>query len=203
METAMNRHFLCGILLASIAAPASAASVVVFAQANSRTSGVAALPGLVLTSGQTFSVSSSTDDLWSAGPLPRYSDGDGLTANRFATPSDDSGQAPGTLIGSNFGLVTIDGFSAPYGSLVGRIGGAYQLIGANFSGSAWNTGALELYYWDTFSDDNFGSITFDIATAGAIPEPRSWMLAIVGFGVIGGALRSRRKLRYATRLAAA
>lgn len=193
----MTKHILIGTLLAGAAIPASAATITVFAQANSSAGGVAALPGLVLTTGETLTITSSTDDLWSAGALPRYSDANGLTGNRFATASDDSGQAPGTLIGTNFGTNSFDGFSAPFGSLVGRIGGVYQLLGANYSGTAWNTGALELFYWDSNNGDNFGSITFDVTAAAAVPEPGAWALLIAGFGMVGAALRTRRRARLA------
>ena len=35
-------------------------------------------------------------------------------------------------------------------------------------------------------------------TAGGVPEPTSWALMLVGFGGLGVAMRSRRKLAYAT-----
>lgn len=191
----MKKLFVIGVLLAGTAVPASAATIEVFAQANSSAGGVAALPGLVLTSGQTLTISSSTDDLWSAGALPRYSDANGLIGDRLATATDDSGQAPGTLIGTNFGLNNFDGFSAPFGSLVGRIGGVYQLLGANYNGAAWNTGALELFYWDSNNGDNFGSITFDVTAAAAVPEPATWAMLILGFGMVGAGLRARTKTK--------
>lgn len=190
----MKNLVMTGVLCAALTMPAAAATVVVAAQANSRNGGMPVVAG-VLMSGDTLTISSSTDDLWSAGALPRFSDANGLVGDRFATASDDSGQAPGTQIGQSFGLYTFDGFSAPYGALVGRIGGAYQLLGANFNGTAWNTGALELYYWDSNSGDNFGEITFDVGIGAAVPEPNIWALAIVGFGAVGSVLRGRRKTR--------
>lgn len=197
----MKKGLIVGALLAGVSLPASAATIVVFAQENSSSGGVAALPGLVLTTGDTLTVTSSTNDLWSAGALPRYSDASGLTGNRFATAADDSGQAPGTLIGTDFGLWTQDGFSAPYGSLVGRINGVYKLLGANFAGPAWTSGALELYYWDSNNGDNFGSITFDVNAAAAVPEPSTWALLILGFGMVGVGLRSARRTSAAIRFA--
>lgn len=186
----MKSNLLIGAIAASLSLPASAATVIVAAQGNSRNGGVPVVAG-VFTTGDTLTISSSLDDLWSAGALPRFSDANGLVADRLATASDDSGQAPGTLIGTSFGTFTFDGFTAPFGALVGRIGGVYQLLGANFNGTAWNTGALELYYWDSNNGDNFGEIAFDVR-AGAIPEPGIWALAVIGFGVIGAALRRRR-----------
>lgn len=42
-------------------------------------------------------------------------------------------------------------------------------------------------------------ITDDIAVAfpGAVPEPSTWVMMIIGFGAIGGALRSRRRVALA------
>ena len=190
----MKRTLLIGVVCASLAMPATAATIIVAAQANSRNGGIPVVAG-VLMSGQSLTIASSTDDLWSAGALPRFSDANGLTGTRFATASDDSGQSPGTQIGTDFGLYSFDGFSAPFGALVGRIGGVYQLLGANFNGTAWNTGALELYYWDSNNGDNFGDIAFNVTSTSAVPEPRLWALAILGLGVVGAGLRSQRKRR--------
>ncbi len=78
---------------------------------------------VALVSGYRFNVSVGLEDLWSAGPLPRWSNADGLTGpNRFATGSDESGQAEGTLIGRDFGARQQGNLIAPYGSLVGQIG---------------------------------------------------------------------------------
>ncbi len=44
-----------------------------------------------------------------------------------------------------------------------------------------------------FAPRNFnGSITYDVATSAAIPEPASWALLIAGFGLTGAAARRRR-----------
>lgn len=190
----MFKWIVSGALIA-VAMPAQSATVVV-AFTNSRGGGSAVIFGPVV-SGQSLTVSSSTDDLWSAGGLPRYSDANGLVADRFATATDDSGQAVGTQIGANFGLATVDGYTAPFGSLVGRIGSVYQFLGANYNGTAWGTGNLELFYWDSNFGDNFGEITFDINAAGPVPEPATWALLILGFGFVGASLRSQRKPRFA------
>lgn len=182
---------IAGLVVAAAALPVQAATVVVQAQANSITGGTAVVFGPVA-SGQTLTVSSSTNDLWSAGPPFRISDANGLVGDRYAVAGDDSGASPGTQIGANYGTFSIGTFSAPYGALVGRIGSTYQLLGANFSGPAWGSGNLELFYWDGFSGDNFGEITFNIA---AVPEPSTWALAILGFGVVGAGLRRQRKQR--------
>jgi hypothetical protein len=191
----LKRAFYVCALLAGLAGlgTSSARAVTVDAFANSSSGGTGALTGVFLTAGQAFTVTASTDDLWSAGPLPRYSDANGLVGNRDANGSDDSGQPPGTLIGTDFGTWTQYSFSAPYGSLVGQIGsGAFFLVGTNFSGPANASGELALYYWDSNNDDNTGSITATISAA-AVPGP------IVGAGLpglvmaLGGLIAWRRR----------
>jgi hypothetical protein len=179
------------ILLGALGVNAANAGVYVVDAFNNSSTGGTGLATLSLTAGESFSISSSTNDLWSLGGLPRFSDGNGLVGNRFATASDDSGWSPGTQIGADFGLWTQHGVSLPYGSLVGEIGGVYEELGANFSGTAWNTGVLNLYTWDENNYDNFGSITFDVSAA-SVPEPIT--LSLFGTGLAGAvAMRRRRK----------
>jgi hypothetical protein len=188
----MFKYVLAGALSLVAAVPASAATFLVDAEDHSINSGsgTGLATGLFYTLGDVLTVSSSTDDLWSAGALPRFSDGSGLVGDRFATAADDSGQPVGTQIGTDFGMLNVLGFSAPYGSLVGRYDdGTFQLFGANFSGAAAGTGQLSLFYWDTFTGDNFGDITFDVSAA--VPEPATWAMLLIGFGLVGGALRRR------------
>ncbi|MFA5989381.1 MAG: PEPxxWA-CTERM sorting domain-containing protein [Sphingomonas sp.] len=177
------------------AAPAGAAVVIsVSARDNSTTGGTAAATGLSFAAGQRFRITSSTNDLWSAGALPRFSDANGLVANRFATAADDSGQLVGTLIGQNFGSHSQGNLSAPFGSLVAVLGGnQFQLLGANGIFTSQG-GPLNLAYFDSNSGDNFGAISFTIS---AVPEASTWALMIAGFGMVGAGMRTRRKVRVA------
>jgi hypothetical protein len=193
----LKRAFYICALIAGLAgvgtSSARAVTIDVFAQANSSSGGTGALTGISLTFGQAFTVSAALTDLWNAGPLPRWSNADGLIAPLLATGSDDSGEPAGTPIGSIFPLYTQDGFTAPYGSLVGQIAsGAFFLVGTNFSNTANATGQLSLYYWDSNNGDNTGSIAATIS-ASAVPGP------IVGAGLpglvmaLGGLIAWRRR----------
>ena len=194
----LKRAFYVCVLIAGLAGlgttSARAVTVDVFAQANSSTGGAGALTGVFLTFGQAFTVSAGPDDLWSAGDLPRWSNADGLTGDRFATGTDESTEAAGTKIGQSFGAWDQHNLSAPYGSLVGEIGGSgiFFLIGTNFSDTANASGQLSLYYWDSNNGDNTGSISANIS-ASAVPGP------IAGAGlsgvimVLGGLIAWRRR----------
>lgn len=181
-----KRAFAAAMLvLSAFTLDARAATFEVFAEAHSWNSGAGSglATGISLSLGENFSVSAALDDLWSAGPLPRWSNADGLVATLLATGSDDSGQPAGTQIGANFGLFG----PFPFGMLVGRIGtGDFFGIGTSFNGTANASGTLDLFYWDGFSADNAGSV---LATVSAIPEPESYALLAAGLALFGFAAR--------------
>lgn len=175
-------------LFASAAANATAFAVKAFDNSSSGGTGLATIS---LLAGQTFSVSASSNDLWSAGALPRFSDADGLTYSRFATAADDSGQAVGTQIGSNFGLYSQSNLSAAFGTLVGQIdSGNYFVVGSTFNGVAATTGMLKLYYWDSNFSDNFGEISANVNVT-AVPEPETYALMLAGLAAVGFVARRR------------
>ncbi|HEX2817917.1 MAG TPA: PEPxxWA-CTERM sorting domain-containing protein [Phenylobacterium sp.] len=183
---------IAAIAAASLTAcAANAATFSVSAFDNSSSGTGVGLASVSLTAGEAFQVSVDPSDLWSAGALPRWSNADGLTGNRFATGTDESGEPAGTLIGQDFGLWTEDGLSAPFGTLVGELGGVFKVLGTNFNGTAWNTGTLNLFYWDSNNVDNTGSVLASVIVTN-VPEPVTWSLMILGFGMAGSMLRRRR-----------
>ncbi len=164
---------------------AASASTVIDAFVNSSSGGTGVDTGLSLTAGQLFTVDVSPTDLWSAGPLPRWSNADGLQGNLYATLNDGSGESVGTLIGQDFGLYQQPGssLSTYYGTLVGRIGSSdFFKIGTHFSGPAIASGELTLYYWDSNNYDNTQYVTATIST---VPEPATWAMMLLGFAGIG------------------
>jgi hypothetical protein len=106
----------------------------------------------------------------------------------LATSGDDSGETAGTPIGADFGTWTQDGFTAPFGTLVGKIGSTYFEIGTSFVGPAPDTGTLFLMYWDSNSGDNTQFVTAHID----VPEPG--ILALLGLAFAGLGFARRRKL---------
>jgi hypothetical protein len=173
------------------AGAAGATTVVVDAKADSWNSGAGTGldTGIALGAGESFAIAVAADDLWSAGALPRWSNADGLVAPLLATGTDESGAAAGTLIGKDWGL--LDGFA--YGELVGQVGdGAYFAVGTRFDGAADAAGALKLFYWDTFTDDNSGSVA---ASVSVVPEPASIALMLAGLVIVGGLSRRRARRR--------
>lgn len=63
---------------------------------------------------------------------------------------------------------------------------------AGFSYTGTGTGAVRLSISGVGNSGQFGGAVDNVAIA-AVPEPATWGMMIAGFGVIGGALRTRRR----------
>jgi len=172
---------------------AASSSYTVGALANSSTGGTP-VSTVSLNFGDFFSVFVDPNDLWNAGSLPRWSNADGLIVDRFATGSDESGQAAGVQIGADFPDWTQHGLTAPFGALVGKIGTTYFEIGTSFSGPAPATGVLELMYWDQNNGDNTESIKATITTPSGVPDVGS-SAALLALGIAGLAAARKRMKR--------
>jgi len=198
---------LAAVSALAAAADANATAVVVDAKTNSLYLDGGVFTGIDLVAGEPLKVHVDAADIWSAGGIPLWSNANGLIGNLYATGSDESGYAAGTLIGQYLGTLKENDFWAPVGSLVGRIGGAYKVIGTDFDGLAWETGELRLYFWDnpSVAYDNKDHVTAEIThgfpevdnppvdnpPVGGVPEPATWALMILGFGLTGHAVRRR------------
>lgn len=162
---------------------AQAGVVEVFAQANSSTGGAGAVTGTTVNIGDRLVMVTDVTDCWSAGPTPRDSNADGLVGA--------AGTCQPTALFSNW---TQGGLSAPYGSLVGKIGGgAFFLVGTFFDQIMASAGALTLYYWDSNSGDNSGSVRVSISVNSRQGVPEPGVLGILSLGL--GLLLFRRRLR--------
>ena len=141
------RSVIAAFALLTMSSNAMATAVDVYAAANSSTGGVGAT-SLTFSPGQWFTVTAAPTDLWNAGPPFRWSNADGLIGDDlYAIDGDDSGYLDERKIGEAFPLYSQDGLTAPYGALVGRIGGgSLFLIGTNFLGQTATGGLLELFY---------------------------------------------------------
>lgn len=175
---------------------ANATAVTVDALLNSTGGGSGA--SVSVFSGNSFSVSVNSLDLWSAGALPRWSNANGIDGpDLLATGSPDTngdnpGVSAGTVIGSDiFGNWTQGGLNAPFGSLVGSFDGGTNFfnIGTSFSGTAASN-TLNLYYFDSNNGDNIGSI---IANVSAVPEPETYAMFMAGLGLMGFMARRRKQ----------
>jgi len=181
------KKFVSGLLLtiglsvASLSANAAVIEFDVYAKENSSTGGIGLNTGLTYNIGDTISGFVDADDLWSAGPLPRWSNADGLITDLFATGSDESGQTAGTQIGTTFSNYTKDGFSFAYGTLVGKINSTFFELGTSFNVVSTETGALSLLYWDSNAGDNTQFVTVNMTSA--VPEPST--LALFALGTLG------------------
>ena len=68
-------------------------------------------------------------------------------------------------------------------------------IGVSFGGTAYS-----INFGGTANQTGFDNITFGSATpgTGAVPEPSTWAMMLLGFGAVGAAMRRRRKRTLAT-----
>ena len=65
--------------------------------------------------------------------------------------------------------------------------------GQNYYGFAYTTDSvLNSYGFETIADT---AITATTAIPAAVPEPATWLMMIGGFGLVGGAMRRRSKVR--------
>lgn len=132
--------------------------------------------GLTLSIGDRLLSTSAVDDLWSAGAADRTSNANGLGPDNYTCAT----------CGTSYGLYSYDGENFHYGSLVGRIGsGDYFKLGVSFDAIVADAGPLVLFYWDSNSYDNSGSVTAAIEVnprEGQVPVPA--VPGLIGLGLL-------------------
>ncbi|MEM8918927.1 MAG: PEPxxWA-CTERM sorting domain-containing protein [Pseudomonadota bacterium] len=128
------------------------------------------------------------------------------------TVDDMTGEA--MILHEGSGLIFTDGLvTVTYSNFV--IDTATSILSSTVSTDGGTPGTIDLFTFDDmlnlFLTDaaagglttafgapdlggtQFGVATVDLALAGPVPEPGSWMMMIGGFGLVGGAIRYRRR----------
>ena len=174
--------------------------------------------GLPVASGNNDLNGSNEVTWWSPGFNPHVqATGTGLitlpfASNMFApnsTGTDDANQFETAILTGNFslageGTVTFnvgsddDTFVYIDGVLFGQNPGIHAVTTVSFTTPTLDAGIhqLKIFYADR---QHVGAyLSLDVAsditiTPPSVPEPASWALMLGGFGLVGGALRSRRK----------
>ncbi len=106
--------------------------------------------------------------------------GDGITANIASRQSYDIGGAVAALGASEFQYIRLNG------------------LPTSFSGGQIRTANIG----NGFDLDTIGIANFTAAsTMSAVPEPGTWLMMILGFGLIGGSMRNAKSAQPRTRMA--
>lgn len=143
---------------------------------------------------------------WGSGSLFFYSATTGGIVVSGGTPAD---LAAGTVIGSGSTFATSPGaatlFTATAGSHVfgfsflnestGIINYGYARITTTAGGNGRPATITQLVY------DNSGAALTVAAVGGAVPEPATWAMMLMGFGAVGFAMRRRANVKTAVRFA--
>ncbi len=135
-----------------------------------------------------------------------------LQSGAFGSLSSNLASNRGTLLG-NFGTFTIGGASSPTLSLTGSAIHYDPTMGSLLMDVAVSNGVGQGDYFVFFNaDDTTGSIArafnssygnvgntggalvTTFSTVGGVPEPATWAMLILGFGVVGGAMRRRQRV---------
>jgi hypothetical protein len=185
-------YAVAGLLLSLTAIPAHSAPVITTVNAD-----LSASPF-------TFSFLGSTFTLTGTGGFPNYlsvsTTGGAAVRTVFGGPSTDFPNR-GTIV---YDQNTLGGFGSfaslttiPYTNGENFLGLRVTAGGQDYYGFLYSTDTvLNSYGFETVA--NVG-ITPTTELAAAVPEATSWAMMIGGFGIAGGALRSRRRVavRYA------
>lgn len=112
------------------------------------------------------------------------------------------GDVAGSLLVGNFGDGTINAFNPLTGSFLGQlraadgsvlaIDGLWGLI----VGNDGNAGSSQRVYFTAGPDDESHGL-FGVLTA--VPEPATWATMVIGFGMLGFAMRRRQKISVSLR----
>ena len=86
-----------------------------------------------------------------------------------------------------------DGSSVNGLDLAGTTTGSYDTFAQTFATAIGSTYTYSFLYSNSVNNSPSGfRVDVNSATAGAVPEPATWGLMVLGFGMIGAAARSRK-----------
>jgi hypothetical protein len=202
-------NILCAAALAGagLTAPAGAATtIVVSAQSNIFAAGLSSIPlapggegslppSLAVLGGDTLSIAVTGAADPSGGYGTHGPDGFALTSNITNATGSSVGNFTsssslallGVFLGSGSGVDTVFTIGSG-GSFVVPTGATALYLG--FADSYGFNGPSSYY------GDNSGGFSAEISAAsenvGAVPEPATWAMMIIGFGAVGAAMRRRR-----------
>ncbi|GGB21117.1 hypothetical protein GCM10011380_08410 [Sphingomonas metalli] len=116
----------------------------------------------------------------------------------FITPDNDSTVKVGNITGAWNQALALNGISESSlnGMFTGTLnvtsnGGATQTFSLKGAGNLWMIGASQANP-DCFVD-GFKLAGLSVSTVAAVPEPATWAMMLVGFGMVGAASRYRRR----------
>lgn len=93
---------------------------------------------------------------------------------------------------SNSNLTVYDTVPSAWTTVNGSGSNGYLTIGASGASTKWLVGAAFIPTNDR--DDGFKLATVKVTElVGAVPEPATWAMMLLGFAAVGGAMRSRRR----------
>jgi hypothetical protein len=115
-------------------------------------------------------------------------------------------------VSSNFGTVTGSEFSRSFNATTNVFSFTYtagagdpalhyfaikqgQSYALYYDAVAITAGSVDLDIAFGGNTDDFSHVTFFNSSVPAVPEPGTWAMLILGFGMVGGALRAARKQR--------
>ena len=134
--------------------------------------------------------------------------GTGSAQTNLGVLNVNSGQSYSETLGGTFGAATATGYSFAGTSFSGLVGGGAGDIGNlltfNYAGlgNGTYTDVLTLSDFSRYaglSDYNLSPITVNVTATvtggatGAVPEPATWTMVILGLGMVGGSLRRRHR----------
>lgn len=122
----------------------------------------------------------------SAGPVGSL----GYLSQTLATTAGEMLDISGLIAGNGSGEVH---FYLNGVSILDVYGPAGDLSPYSVSAVASGNDVFAIGFRDDPSYVQFDKLSVTVGTSGAVPEPASWALMLGGFGLVGGAMRSRRK----------